>query len=60
MKQSVKYPLDYICLNPDEKKIDRGLVARSSKLKNAIMSAVIKNRGIKNRPKLSDFMKIYR
>ena len=43
-----------------EKKIDRGLVARSSKLKNAIMSAVIKNRAIKNRPKLSDFMKIYR
>jgi len=59
VKQTVKYPLDYISVNPAEKKIDRGLVARSSKLKNTIMSVVLKNRGIKNRPKLSDFMRIY-
>jgi len=59
VKESIKYPLDYILVNPDEKKIDRGFVARSSRLKNTIMGVVLKNRIIKNRPKLSDFMRIY-
>jgi len=59
VKESTKYPLDYILVNPDEKKIDKGFVARSSKLKNTIMGVVLKNRIIKNRPKLSDFMEIY-
>ena len=59
IKETIKYPLDYILVHPDEKKIDRGFVERSSKLKNTIMGVVLKNRVIKNRPKLSDFMKIY-
>lgn len=60
VKQATKYPLDYICVNPDEKKVDKSQVERSTKLKNTIMNVVIKNREIKNRPKLSDFMKVYR
>ena len=60
VKQPIKYPLDYICVNSDEKKVEQSQIARSTKLKNTIMNVVIKNREIKNRPKLSDFMKVYR
>jgi len=59
VKQPTKYPLDYVAVLPKINR-DEGYITRQNKLKNTIMNVVIKNREIKNRPKLSDFMQVYR
>jgi len=35
-------------------------IERENKLKNVAMNIIIKNREIKKRPKLADFLKVYR
>ena len=62
LKLEKKFPLDYIMQIPPTERgvVDEGMARRENTLKNVVMNIVIKIRERKKRPKLSDFMAVYR
>lgn len=61
LRQEKKYPLDYIMQVPKTvSTIDEGQAHRENRLKNVVMRIVIEIRDRKKKPKLSDFLKVYK
>ena len=61
LKQEKKFPLDYIMQVPKAiERVDEEQAKRENVLKNVVMRIVIDIRERKKRPKLSDFLKVYK
>ena len=64
LKQERKFPCDYVMHIPNNSnivdKVDLGQVQRENALKNVVMRIIIEIRERKKRPKLSDFIAVYR
>ena len=61
LRQEKKYPLDYIMQVPSTvSTLDDAQERRENRFKNVVMRIVIDIRDRKKKPKLSDFLKVYR
>jgi hypothetical protein len=61
LKMEKRYPLDYIMRVPQRiEEIDDEQVKRENQLKNVVMRIIIDIRDRKKKPKLTDFIKLYR
>ena len=62
LKQEKKFPCDYVMKlsRIEDQSVSDGQAARENSLKNVVMRIIIEIRERKNRPKLSDFIAVYR
>lgn len=60
LKQERKFPCDYVMRLPKHVSISDGQAFRENCLKNVVMRIIIEIRERKSRPKLSDFITVYK
>jgi len=60
LKKEAKFPCDYIMRLPKPYNIDEGACYRNNGFKNVVMRLILEIREIQKRPKLADFLSIYK
>lgn len=60
LKKNKKYPCDYIMRLPNYYIVSEGAIRRNNAFKNVVMRIVLDIREIHKRPKLADFLQIYK
>ena len=60
LKKNKKYPCDYIMRLPNYCIVNEGAIRRNNAFKNVVMRIVLDIREIHKRPKLADFLQIYK